>query len=306
MIIRDDYIDEDVGYLVGMLLARGEITRSGNTYNIIINIPYSDLETDNLSERNDLIVSVDQIINRIGELSDRRPEKLSQEDRVVIKFKFERRNILWRDLNYLLEEGKSYKNFDLPDEIFEATKSIQKEVVRGMADVGGKVRRSNRYFKEYQHRVYLDFMNSNWMLPVKFFDLLQMNLNVPVHTIAWGHPNIRDPKLKDYNSGKEKAWAREHQLKIFANAFEEIGFHIDHKQEMLEKLARECEEGGVDPTPATVPGNIREETKEHPMEDSEKIPEEIRGKHYDAWWQILCDLGSIFCAQQRDLEEFGQ
>ena len=41
-------------------------------------------------------------------------------------------------------------------------------------------------------------------------------LQVPVQNINYGHPNLRDPKNKIGN----RAWAKEHQMKIFAEDYE--------------------------------------------------------------------------------------
>ena len=38
-------------------------------------------------------------------------------------------------------------------------------------------------------------------------------------SIDWGHPNTRNGNLKDYNRGREQAWAREHQLKVSQSIF---------------------------------------------------------------------------------------
>lgn len=56
--------------------------------------------------------------------------------------------------------------------------------------------------------------------------------DVSVQNIDWGHPNMMDPKLSDYNR-KTSAWKREHQVKIFANVFFSVGFNVIHKNEGL-------------------------------------------------------------------------
>lgn len=65
------------------------------------------------------------------------------------------------------------------------------------------------------------------------------DVDVPVQTIDFGHPNFRDAKLVKYNQGKPNFWKKEHQVKIFANEFLPVGFNIKHKQDALERYAEE-------------------------------------------------------------------
>lgn len=57
--------------------------------------------------------------------------------------------------------------------------------------------------------------------------------DVSVQNIHWGHPNMLDHKLSDYNMGKTSAWKREHQIEIFVNEFISVGFNFIHKNEGL-------------------------------------------------------------------------
>jgi nicotinamide mononucleotide adenylyltransferase len=159
----------------------------------------------------------------------------------------------------------------------------------------------------------------NWFLAVDVANLL-MDLDIPVHTIDWGHPNTRDPDLKDYNRGKKNAWFREHQVKIFADEFEKVGFKIIHKMKALTQLAeinkKEWDKYVSDKirTSETPIGRNKWkqrlghieiihhkyywETKEiekpkprHPMENDPRIPSIIRGQHFDSWKSIAKALG---------------
>jgi hypothetical protein len=190
-------------------------------------------------------------------------------------------------------KGKSsYYEFEVPDQIFESEESIKKEFIRGFADVAGSARWANRN-RWGKCRVYLDVLNSplNWHLPIQICYLLQDQLGVPVDVIQWGHPNTRDPSLKEYKNGRKDAWAREHQIKIFADDFEKIGFYMSHKQEILEELAEYNRKKGFDKTKFCKPPKRRKNKPKHPSENSEKLPPQIRGKHYDSYWQICADMG---------------
>lgn len=61
-------------------------------------------------------------------------------------------------------------------------------------------------------------------------------IDVPVQTIDFGHPNFRDGNLVKYNEGKPNFWKKEHQVKIFANEFLSVGFNIKHKQRCFRKV----------------------------------------------------------------------
>jgi len=116
-------------------------------------------------------------------------------------------------------------------------------------------------------------------------------LKVPVQTITYGHPNLRDPQGKDYKAGRVDSWAREHQIKVYCEAFSNVGFYMPHKQEILEELASFNKKNFADAKFCSPPKRHSESKYRHPGERSSKLPRSIRGKHYSAYWQICADLG---------------
>lgn len=305
MIMGSDYIDEDVAYLLGLIVARGEV--DPGEYRITITFPFKNLSVKGISKGEEynvprhLTAAVSDIAYRLSELLEHPPAVKGLDNEVIMEIKFSRRNLIWRDLMLLLNNKHSHYEFHIPKQMFDTDdKNIKKEFIRGYADVAGHVRTSNRD-QNNRHRVYLDVLNSNWHLPIELCKLLQDHLNVPVQSIAWGHPNIRDPRLKDYRKGKHHTWAREHQIKIYAEAFEKIGFYLTHKQEILEELAsyNKTKFRGRHPHFCNPPKQIRQKQR-HPEENSEKLPPKIRGKHYDAYWQICCDLECPRCKRKED------
>lgn len=120
------------------------------------------------------------------------------------------------------------------------------------------------------------------------------DVDVPVQTIDFGHPNFRDAKLVKYNQGKPNFWKKEHQVKIFANEFLPVGFNIKHKQDALERYAEELLEF-IDPVKTHKfywEKNIRRSNKPiHPGENDPSLPDEIRGKHFDSWTDLAGLLG---------------
>jgi len=125
---------------------------------------------------------------------------------------------------------------------------------------------------------------------VQLCHLLQERLNVPVSNIAWGHPNIRDPKAK----GGKEAWGREHQIRIYAHEFLRIGFSVDYKNKTLKELAKEnirrfpnMRANFCNP----LKKKIRTKSISHKGEKVKDLPKEIRGKHFNAYWEICAELG---------------
>jgi hypothetical protein len=293
-----DYIDPDVAYFIGLVTARGEITDTGRIKRISIEFPFRNLKVEGIkkaiTQKDKILLSLDRVINRVNELTDVNVRKEESEHAVYLIIETLKNTMFLRNTKVLMKGRSSYYEFEVPDQIFQVDESIKKEFIRGFADVAGSARWANRN-RWGKCRVYLDVLNSpsNWRLPVQICHLLQDHLGLPIDVIQWGHPNTRDPNLKEYNQGRKDAWAREHQIKVFADDFEKIGFYMSHKQEILEELAEYNRKNRFKKAKfCNPPKRVRKKPK-HPSENSKKLPQEIRGKHYDSYWQICADLGCI-------------
>jgi hypothetical protein len=210
--------------------------------------------------------------------------------RVAITVELPAQHLAVRNLRLILGERRSHREFTVPEAIAQSSDEIVREFPRGFADVAGNIRRSNCDRNGF-HRVYLDVLNANWTLPVQLCQLLQQRLKLPVHEILWGHPNLRDPQAKHLKQSP----FREHQLRIYAHDFLQVGFYIRHKQEVLEKLADEnrqrTQQGMSDPS-SPCKGIQRFRSKEsHSLESDERLPEYLRERHFDAYWQICAACG---------------
>ena len=227
-----DYIDPDVAYLLGLIVARGEFSESGGVRRIKIEFPFKNLEVvgvkKKILQRDKILISLRKVRDRINELTDVNIKEVETERSVFLIMETMKNTIFWRNLRTLLSGKTTYYEFNIPNVIFKLDDIIKKEFIRGFADVAGSARFANRN-RWGKCRVYLDVLNPNWYLPIQLCHLLQDHLKIPVDTIAWGHPNIRDPNLNEYNEGRRNAWTREHQIKIFAEDFEKIGFYMEHK-----------------------------------------------------------------------------
>ena len=120
------------------------------------------------------------------------------------------------------------------------------------------------------------------------------DVDIPVQTIDFGHPNFRDGNLVKYHDGKPNFWKKEHQIKIFANEFLPIGLNLKHKQDALEKYSEELLEY-LDPVKThkfywekPVRKSIR---PNHPGENDPSLPSEIRGQHFNSWTELASFLG---------------
>jgi hypothetical protein len=260
----DDYIDGDVAYLMGLIMARGTITDSPSHRQIVIEFPYSSLKIDGRYDQDIYIkLGLNDIRERLLDLLDTDIKIVSKENSVDLVARFLRPSMVWRDILLLTGNKTSYPHFQIPPIFFEADlpREWKREFVRGFADVAGNIRESNRYV-DGRNRVRLDILNypTNWSFPVQLCTLLQEHLDVSVQLINWGHPNLG------------RAF-REHQLNVFAKGFLKVGFSFQHKQETLKKFAE------VD------------EMKFPQAKYEERLDSRLVGNHYDAYWQICRALG---------------
>jgi len=288
-------LDLDVAYLLGLVIARGSLQETPDK-RIVIQFPFSSLNVQGVETKYDqdtqLRLGTSAIRDRLVELLETDVQVIAKKSLITILIKFFRNSIPWRNLNLHLQGRMHYGEFEIPQQIMDAPADIQKEFVRGIADVSGYIRQSNNYFGR-KRRVYIEIPNANWKLPVQLCRLLQVNLSVPVQLIQWGHPNTREP----FKLGSGTSWTREHQLKIFAESFEPIGFYIDYKQKILEEFIRDDRKRFPGDTHFCDPNpdlhNYRRKPK-HPQERSKRLPKEVR-KHFDCYWQICTAIG---CTQK--------
>jgi hypothetical protein len=310
-----DYLDTDVAYYIGLVTARGRISDSGGVKRITIEFPFRNLKVvgikKSIVQKSEILLSLDKAIARVTELTEGGIRKEETEHSVSLIIETLKNSMFFRDTKMLMKDKSSFYEFEVPDQVFQADTGIQKEFIRGFADVAGSARWANRN-RWSKSRVYLDVLNnpSNWKLPVQLCHLLQDCLDVPIDVIQWGHPNTRDPSLKEYKAGRKDAWAREHQIKVFADDFEKIGFYKSHKQEVLEELAEYNRKKSFPQAKFCSPPKLRKNKKSHPSESSDKLPQEIRGKHYNSCWQICADLGCVryasFMASQSKLTKYAK
>jgi len=299
--MKTDYLDADVAYLVGMIIGRGVLVDDGTRFIITIKFPFVNPELEGYDQFASFVTSiVHTVLPRLKALLGETVNiSTSLQEDVTFKAEFPATHIVVRNLKLILENRLDYKQFIVPTVIRESDDpEIIREFVRGFADVAGNIRRSNRD-QAGVHRVYLDVLNENWRLPVQLCDLLQHKLQVPVANILWGHPNLRDPRA----NRPQTSPFREHQIRIYAHHFLQVGFYMGHKQAVLEALAKENKIKSKDSVGSFCPGyRKREKPKaKHPLEKDQRLPRGVRGTHFDTYWQICATCGCQYA--QKALQE---
>ena len=287
-------MNTEMAYLVGMVLGNGEIQYGTKETIITIDIPHKNLYTDDMKDVQVYVkASLVDIRSIIEPLVGREMTITQSSHSTKLSFQKDNNEYVVRELLRFINAGRHHSTMRMNPELFNITTDEKKALLRGIADSTGYIRRSNLAFgQEGMHRVYIE-IPGNWFMVIDIANMLK-DVDVPVQTIDFGHPNFRDANLVKHNEGKPNFWKKEHQVKIFANEFLPIGFNIKHKQDALEKYSEELLEY-VDPekTDKFYWGKpIRNRIRPiHPGENDESLPIEIRGKHFDSWTELARYLG---------------
>ncbi len=283
-----------MAYLIGMILGNGEIQRRNDTTTITVELPHKNLLDDDGREVSVYVKSSLTDIRNIVEPLIGYSLPISQTKRATqFSFTMSNSNYIMREILRFIGNGVHHSTMTMNDELFNITTDEKKELLRGIADVTAYIRKSNiAYGQKGSHRVYIE-IPSNWQMVIDIANMLK-DLDIPIQTIDFGHPNFRDSNLEKYNEGKKYYWKKEHQIKIYANEFLPIGFNIVHKQKALIKYAEELL-NYLDRNKTHRfywEKTVRRKAKPiHPMENDDSLPLKIRGKHYESWTDLAKDLG---------------
>lgn len=292
-------MNTEMAYLLGMVCGNGEIKRGSSETTISIEIPHKKLETEDFHDVPLYVkASLSDIQSVIEPLIDSGLSRTQDKSSTTISFSKPNSDYLIREILRYTGSATMHDNMRIHQDVFGFSTDEKKMFLRGFADVTGYVRRSNYFIESYKHRVYLEVPN-NWFMVVDICNLLK-DVDIPVQSIDWAHPNMRDGKLKKHNEGKENFWKKEHQIKIYVNEFLPIGFSVIYKNQALEKFSDELIAGfKADEKDAVAvthlyywEGKGKNKVKPpHPGENDDSLPVEIRGKHYNSWKEIAEDLG---------------
>ena len=291
-----DYLDPDVAYLLGMILARGEFHVDGDIRRLVITFPYRSTTVAGSTEKQDretaIRLGLDEIRDRVQELLETTVQVDRGDHEVTLRVVFPRHTIGWRDLRYLTGNRANYTEFELLDFLYDVDRDIQVELLRGFADAASEPSPADRN-QAGRHRVVLQVQFGNWRLPIQLCRLLQTRLGVPVSHILWGHPNLRAP---DGGSG----WTKETRIRIWVDDFRAIGYYFKYKQDVFEELVRENERpGGSTGKPCNPKAKRIERARRKPPhldEADPRLPPVLCGHHFDGYFQICQAMG---CRQGR-------
>lgn len=256
-------------------------------YRIIIHFPKGSLlaqgQTGQFDTDREIRLGMEKIRERLVELLGADIRTIDAGESWDLIVRMTRYTMAWRNIVMLLDQKTSFPYFEVPDVFLDENTPVEfkREFLKGYADVAGNIRPANRD-QAGRHRVRLDILNypTNWHTPVRLCLLLQEYLGVPVPVITWGHPNL----------GRQ--W-REHQLNVYAEEFTAIGFYFDFKQAALQELA-ELNSSRFSHRVKGCPGARRRGVRKKldpDEQDTERLPSELVGEHFNAYWQICRALG---------------
>jgi len=105
-------------------------------------------------------------------------------------------------------------------------------------------------------------------------------------------------------------WAKETRIRIFAEAFEPIGFKFEYKKRIFEEMVEFNRQQGYPAAKACNPKTkkLRGRKPWHKDEASDRLPEKLCGRHFNSYYKVCQGLG---CKQgkkgpQRELFDAGE
>jgi hypothetical protein len=201
----------------------------------------------------------------------------------------------WEVIRQIFGNSYNFQKGLIPQIVWSSSKQKQVQFVNGILDTiglcskGGWLPRNGKNSKIRQ-RVYIQVVR-NWKLVVDIDNFLREQFDIPIQTIDWGHPNIRDGNLVEHHAGNASAYAREHQLKIYPEYLSAFQFRLSHKQSLFKELLdHNLESGFSSKEDWFPPGKIKNYRAIHPDETNPRMIAEVR-KHFDSFWQINLALG---------------
>jgi len=228
-ITAEDYMDNDVAYLLGMLFGRGQLIEDGDGRRAVIALdirrklpklpPGTKVQMD-LDVENER--SLGLVRGRVNELLDAnvdiRPVKAGKQELTAI---FVKRTIAWRDLKLLCSNGTARTNFRLPKVFFEFNEDIHREFLRGFADVAVMPSWADNAWGT-RARIAFPVVHPNIYFARQLRRLLR-SVGAPAELLE--------------GTAKKRGSRKEHRIRLDADKYEPIGFHFPHKQRLLELLS---------------------------------------------------------------------
>lgn len=249
-------------------------------------------------QRKEVLKTIQDVVSPlVNQLVRTKPDITGTDVYTYISIDFSQNNDLFKFIKNQFSPYNNFFSFGIPKSIHTITFDLKLEYLAGITDTAGFPIWGN-WHPSGLTRMYIQVTNANWKLPVQLCNFMQNELCIPVQTIDWGHPNIRDGSMKEYKEGKLLSAFREHQIKIFSEQFEKVPLKFYHKKKLLNELISYNKELHIDSTKFCNPPKPISSSQIkviHDAENSEKIPNELKGQHFDAFWQICWTLGCNRC-----------
>jgi len=321
-------LNPEICYFLGMITGRGRIFDDGTNKRIIIELAHKNpLQTGipfcphcngvvtnskckscgkktqpkyniQIPQRKEILKTIQNVISPlIKKLVGKPPDVTGSNVYTYISIDFSKNKNLFDFIKNQFKPYNSFHKFEIPKSIYSISKDLKLEYISGISDTAGFPVWGN-WHQSGLTRMYIQIINSNWRLPVQICNFLQDELGIPIQTIDWGHPNIRDGNMTEYKKGKESASFREHQIKIFSENFEKVSLKFQHKKKLLDEMIRYNKSLGI------TNNNFCEPPKPisdddfriiHDAENSDKLPQELKGEHFDKFWQVCWKMGCNRC-----------
>ena len=188
---RGESMNVEMAYLLGMICGNGEIQRKSVNTVISIEIPHKKLETEEVHDVKLYVkASIADIRNIIEPLIGAGLDFIQNPSSTILSFTKPNTDYLIREINRFIGNAVSHNDISIHEDVFEWSVDERRQFLKGFADVTGYIRRSNAYFHKYEHRVYLEIPH-NWQMVIDICNLLK-STDIPVQTIDWAHPNMRE------------------------------------------------------------------------------------------------------------------
>lgn len=282
-------------YLLGLIIGNGKIQRGNTETTVAIEFPHKNFRVDNTDIMLHMQASLNEIRNFLEPTLSSSIRTAQRNSVTTMSFTKPNQDYLITEINRYLRNYSSHENMRIPRDVFDESRETRLAVMQGISDSTAYVRRSNYFFKPYRHRVYVEIPH-NWYLVIDIANLLK-SLDIPIQTIDFAHPNLRDGNMVKYNQGKINFWKKEHQIKIWAQEYLPVGFKVSHKQRALELFAQEQMQHSTQSEIINLhkfywENAPRSKTRaDHPAVDDNSIPSKIRGRQMSGWQQIANELG---------------
>lgn len=218
---------------------------------------------------------------------------------------FQDNETLFNEILETMNNKFGFDSFEIPAIIYSTSIELKKEFINGLLDAAGFFNSGGWYPRNGQNssarmRAHFQIVR-NWNMPVQICNFLKSEFKLPIQTIDWGHPNIRDGAMKDYFESNTSSWSREHQVKFLPEYYiDYFKLRLTHKQKMFEELATHNKNAIFDSDEdCNAPTTITKKQLKvyHKEENSKKIPECTR-THCDAFWQVCANMGCKYAVAE--------